>query len=257
MNTKISILILTSFVLFSCEKEIELDVNSSESQHVIEALLPFDSYASVSIVKSKNYNQDHQYPPVPSATVTLSDNTGNSEVLEFMPSGLYESRIIKGIQGVTYFLTIEIGEKIYTSLSTMPYAVQIEDLSMFHLQLMGSFPIIRFNDPPGIENYYRAILYINGKRMPDMAVMDDEDTDGKMNSSFIPFDSQYNNGNDIAKGDIVFVEMQCLDKGAYTYFETLRRINMSLTNPTSNITGGALGYFSTYISSSKEIIADW
>lgn len=34
-------------------------------------------------------------------------------------------------------------------------------------------------------------------------------------------------------------------------------INTSLANPTSNITGGALGYFGVYTCDTKEIIADW
>jgi hypothetical protein len=212
----------------------------------------------VSITESKNYDdRNNRYPPVESAVVTLSDNSGNSEVLGYMPSGMYESKIIKGVQGTTYSLTVETGEKKYTSQSTMPHAVQIEELSMFQVASIGVFPMISFIDPPGIENYYRAILYVNGKRMPDMEVMNDEDTDGKLNSNLIPFDSQYNNEKDIEKGNIIFVEMQCLNKGAYTYFETLSRINRSSANPTSNINGGALGYFSTYTSSSKEITADW
>jgi hypothetical protein len=139
----------------------------------------------------------------------------------------------------------------------MPYAVQIEELKIFHVATMGAFPMISYIDPPGIENYYRAILHVNGKHMPDMATMNDEDTDGMPNSSLIPFDSQYNDENDLEKGDILFVEMQCLDKGAHKYFESLRRINMTSANPTNNISGGALGYFSAYTSSSKEITADW
>ena len=257
MKVKIAILILASFSLFACEQEIELKVNPSAPRYVIEALLPSGSYATVNIVKSKNYGEDHLYSPVTNTIVTISDNTGKKELLEQMPSGRYESKEIKGIEGNTYYLTVEIGQEKYTSVATMPYAVQIEDLIMFKATTNSHFPQITYHDPSGIENYYRAILYINGKRMPGMEVMDDKDRDGKVNSSLILFDPEYNNGDDIEKGDVIRIEMQCLDKGTYTYFETLNRINTSLANPTSNIMGGTLGYFGVFTSDSKEIIADW
>ncbi|KAA6301184.1 MAG: hypothetical protein EZS26_002638 [Candidatus Ordinivivax streblomastigis] len=99
----------------------------------------------------------------------------------------------------------------------MPFPVAIEEISMFQTAAMGSFPMIKLNDPPGIKNYYRAIIYINGKRMPNMKVLNDELTDGKLNSSLILFDPEYNDNNNIEKGDVIRIEMQCLDKGAYIY----------------------------------------
>jgi len=257
MKIKISILTLASFFIFSCEQEVELNVNSSQPRHVIEALISLGSFATVRIVKSKNYGEDSLYPSVRNAIVSISDNNGGKEILELMPSGLYESTKIKGSEGITYFLTIEIEQEQYTSTATMPYAVEIEDLIMFEATSDSYFPKITYNDPLGIENYYRAILFINGIRIPGMEVMDDKDTDGKKNSSLILFDPEYNDGNEIKKGDKIRIEMQCLDKGMYTYFETLNRINTSLANPTGNVTGGALGYFGVFTSSSKEVIAEW
>jgi len=257
MKIKTIILLLTSLLFLSCEQEVELHVNSSEPRYVIEALLPLNSFGSVRIVKSKNYGQDSEYPSVEGAIVSISDNTGKVEILELMPAGLYESKEIKGTEGTTYYLTVEIEQEKYTSQAVMPYTVPIESLAMFDTPSMGAFPKITYNDPEGIDNYYRAILFINGKRMPGMEVMDDKDTDGKTNSSLILFDPDYNNGNDIGKGDIIRVEMQCLDKGTYTYFDTLNRINTTLANPTSNIIGGALGYFGVYTSDAKEIVANW
>jgi hypothetical protein len=256
MKTKTFIYLAFIFFLLSCEKEVELIVHSSEPQYVIEALLASESHATVRIVQSKNYGEDNQYPPVQGATVVLSDNTGETELLELTPAGFYESKIIRGIQGNTYYLNVVLDGKEYTSTATMPYAVPIKELVMDNT-LMGAFPKISYDDPAGIANYYRAILYINGKRMPNMEIMDDKDTDGKTNSSLVLFDLDYNNGKEIEKGDRVLIEMQCLDKGTYTYFETLNRINTSLANPASNITGGALGYFGVYTSDRKEIIADW
>lgn len=256
MKAKLFILIIFILSLFSCEKEVELVVNSSTPELVIEALLTADSHATVKIIKSKNYGEDNYYPPIAGAIVSISDHTGKSEVLELMSWGLYESKEIYGIPGNTYYLKIIIEEKEYFSVATMPYAVPIQELVIEDTS-MGAFPKISYNDPSETENYYRAILYINGKRMPNMGIMDDKDTNGKLNSNLVLFDRDYNNGKEILKGDQIRIEMQCLDKGTYTYFETLNRINSSQTNPTSNIMGGALGYFGVYISDTKEITANW
>ena len=57
--------------------------------------------------------------------------------------------------------------------------------------------------------------------------------------------------------DRIEVEFQCIDKGAYTFFYTLSRIEDSKTNPTSNIKGGALGYFSASTVDKMTITAEW
>jgi hypothetical protein len=58
----------------------------------------------------------------------------------------------------------------------------------------------------------------------------------------------------IHQGDVVTVEMQCLDKGVYTFFETLYNVEDASANPASNIKGGALGYFGAYSFTSKDIV---
>jgi hypothetical protein len=52
--------------------------------------------------------------------------------------------------------------------------------------------------------------------------------------------------------------MESVDSGVYTYLRTLQQtINQNSAtpaNPLSNITGGALGYFSAYSYSSQTVI---
>ncbi|HOY49299.1 MAG TPA: DUF4249 domain-containing protein, partial [Flavobacteriales bacterium] len=59
----------------------------------------------------------------------------------------------------------------------------------------------------------------------------------------------------------IFVELWGIDKGVYEYYNTLNSILggagpsvASPANPTSNITGGAMGYFSAYTISRSWII---
>ncbi|HCO67877.1 MAG TPA: DUF4249 domain-containing protein [Dysgonomonas sp.] len=244
----------------SCEKVIDVDLRSVEPKVVIEALLPLDSIATVNISTTKDFNTDNDFPPLFGAIITLSDSEGNSEVLAQNSDGLYVGRKIRGRERKTYNLHIEIDGKIYTSVSTMPQLVKLEKINLYPIPAFDyPVPQIVFQDPKGEDNYYRAKLYLNQTRM-DIGgeTIDDEQRDGVLIERVLPvFDNDQENSRKLEKGDIVHVEFQCLDKGAFTFFDTYAQMGMSLNNPTSNIQGGALGYFSTYAVDHMQIVADW
>ena len=56
---------------------------------------------------------------------------------------------------------------------------------------------------------------------------------------------------DLKPGDVFIVEMQCIDKAVYEYFESMGNVNMggnasSPANPYTNLKGATLGYFSAH-----------
>ena len=61
-------------------------------------------------------------------------------------------------------------------------------------------------------------------------------------------------------GDSVSVQLQCIDENVYNYFRTLAQVlnnstlSTSPANPPSNLSNGALGYFSAYAVRTKFII---
>lgn len=243
----------------SCEKEIEVDLNSSEPKIVIEGKIKLDSVATVKITKSKDYNTDGIFPAVNDAIVTITDNNGNSEILKQNSEGLYYADTIKGIIGNTYYLSVSVENEVFTAASTMPEYVPIDSLYMYDIPAFDyAMPMVKLQDPEGIENYYRYVLYINGRHINyGYSVQDDDNRDGFPIERLLPVSKKDNGDNDIHKGDVIWVELQCIDKGVYTFFDTLGRISETLVNPTSNIKGGALGYFSAYTYDRKSIIAEW
>jgi hypothetical protein len=250
--------ILALLLFPSCEKEIRMDLKSVEPQLVIEGLIPVDSLAKVRLTTSKDFFDNNIYPPVENAIVTVSDDIGNTEMLHLLPSGWYVADHITGAEGRTYFLTVETGGKTYTSVSTMPHAVPVDSVTMFYIPaFQEAYPMVNLIDPKGIDNYYRFILNINGRRIPDIDVDSDEDRDGKKINRILPFDDQFNDKKGIEKGDTVSIEVRYIDKGTHHFFMTLSMMGMSLANPDSNIEGGALGYFSAYSFSKTSIVADW
>ncbi|MDU1889397.1 MAG: DUF4249 domain-containing protein [Dysgonomonas sp.] len=250
-----------SLLFSSCEKEIDVELRSVEPRIVIEGIVKQDQFATVKVSHTKDFNDNTGYPSLSGAVVTISDSEGNTEVLKQDETGWYTAKNIKGVQKRTYNLSIVYEGEEYTATSTMPPHVNLDSLSMYKVPVMDyAFPMIHFQDPVGEENqYYRALLFIKGKQHPDMGefVRSAELTDGRYYHQFIPAGTHDDDNDPYEKGDELTVEFQCIDKGAYTFFYTLSRVEDDLTNPISNISNGALGYFSACTAQQMSIIADW
>ena len=256
----IVIALLMTAILTSCEKEIDVDLNSVTPRLVIEGLVVKDSIAKVKLTKTKDFNDNNVYEPITGASIQISDDAGNTETLLLNSTGWYVAKTLKGVEGRTYKLTVLYDEQTYTSTSKMPPVVKIDSLSMFDFKVLDYWlPRVHFKDPVGTTNdYYRAKLYVNDKYIPcayEAISMDRSDGIEYVNLCFP--DEKKLVDEEIKKGDRLKIELQRLDKGAYTYFYPLDVISDSNNNPTSNITGGALGYFSAYSYDRQEIIADW
>ena len=63
-------------------------------------------------------------------------------------------------------------------------------------------------------------------------------------------------------GDKITVKMQCIDDAVYTFYSALLQLSggggggVTPTNPPSNISNGALGYFSAHTVSVKTIVIE-
>jgi hypothetical protein len=66
--------------------------------------------------------------------------------------------------------------------------------------------------------------------------------------------------DNLVAGDSVRMVMQHVDAGVYKYFRTLNMLlqiglaSASPANPTSNFSGGVLGYFSTYAQQQQRLV---
>jgi hypothetical protein len=65
--------------------------------------------------------------------------------------------------------------------------------------------------------------------------------------------------NTLISGDSIVVALQTIDQGVFDYLRTLGQADNNMAsatpaNPTSNISNGALGYFSAYAVTSKGIV---
>lgn len=248
------ILLTSTMFLVSCEKEISVDLNSSDPQVIIEGNITDQPGSHViRISKSVNFSERNNFPAVTGATVTVSDNTGFSETLVEQSQGEYHTINLRGIPGRTYTMTVVAEGKTYTAESKMPLKVFLDTISFNKITPPGSgvlyLPVPRFQDPVAFGNQYRFVITVNGKVDKAYYVNNDNLNNGALNNT--PIRSA---DAEIQENDSVTVELRCIDQPTYLYFFSLDQIagngpggGTTPSNPTNNIKGNkALGYFAAY-----------
>jgi len=263
----IFLIILSLFLFTGCEKEIDLDLENQSGNIVIEANVT-DQVGPyyVKITKSVAFTENNVYPVIKDATVVLNDNTGQTETLKYVGEGIYETTTFSAVPGRTYTLKISAEGKEYTAQSKMPNPVVLEDLQQDSFMVAGelSYTLLPiFTDPPVLGNRYLFTYYVNnsGKIFEGFS---DNVNNGSVNQRplLLPNDDEDGESVKTKVGDTVYVEMQCIDTNVYTYYSALLQIidgggpggGITPSNPPSNISNGALGYFSAHTVSKKTYV---
>ena len=157
-------LFLTIFILSSCQKIVNIDLNSASPKIVIEAVIdnghgPY----KVKLSKTGSYFDTPVLPPVTGARVIISDNLGRVDTLTDNSDGTYFTHRIRGAPGLTYHLSVLAENVEYTASSSMMHAVDIDSIGIDVTQRFSFGPrarrdssiIIHFRDPSYEKNYYR------------------------------------------------------------------------------------------------------
>jgi hypothetical protein len=262
MMYRIFILITLVSTLGSCQKEIFIDLNSSDPKIVIEGeVTDMPGPYFVKLSRTVNFSDFNEFPPIEDAVVILSDDAGNSERLIEFQSGIYMTHDLHGIAGRTYFLSVAIEGETFTAQSTMPGHVPLDAVevtsSFYSSSQDPDFNYLvtpQYLDPAGTGNNYRFVQVVNGRICDSWTVQNDNLSDGLVNKRPI-----FGRDTELRPGDTLTVIMQSIDKPVYDYFYSLTESSGSgggatPANPVSNIKGGALGYFSAHSTDSKTVM---
>lgn len=235
-------------ILFGCERVIDFDLNSADPRLVVEALLSDDENGiRVSLSETVNFSDDNVFPPGAGATITLSENTGISEVLEEVEPGQYTGTAITGTPGSTYTLSIDFYGENYSAVNEMPLPVMI-DTVFLQPTGFGSGRVVtaQFQDPPGLENWYRILVTTNSEPVDNLYITRDRLRDGEVITQTlfgIP-------NSRLTQGDTVTVVLQSISFDAFEYLRTFQQLGAVAStapgNPASNVSNNALGYFSAH-----------
>jgi len=252
---------LIILLLDSCQKVINVNLNGATAEYVIVGKITDQPGAcQVSITRSKDFSDDNQFPGISGATVTIENNGVVTSLPETDP-GVYSTGSLTGQPGETYILTVHFEKTTFTASSTMPQPVGPDSIYVSTGRLTTKkYVTVIYRDPPGVANYYHFIQYVNGKKEPSIFVSDDEFTDGQTVKPQLVFNNDTNDpARDIKSGDSVRIDMICNDAAVYKYWYSLNDgatgtgQSASPANPVTNISGGALGYFSAQTVRSRSI----
>jgi len=263
-----SILLIVA-LLSSCQTAIDLKLNDTTPQYVIEGVLTNESGScKVLISQTKKFTDDNSFNAISGAQVSISNN-GTTYNLTASSAGVYQNSTLTGAPGQTYQLNVNINGKIFTGTCIMPQPVALDSIYLVKDNISNNKDgstrknvTVQYRDPAGAKNYYRFVQYIDNRKEQTVFVDDDEFTNGQtVNNRLNYSNSNDDPAKDIRPGNTVTIEMLCIDAAVYKYWYSLTGSasgdgnNAAPANPVSNIQGGALGYFSAHTIQRKALVA--
>lgn len=253
-------------VFSSCEKVINLNLKDEAPHIVIEGMLtnnPKECYVYISTTQP--ISEMGRFVGVSEALVTISNNKGKSDTIKEIERGIYYNATLKALPGETYSLSVVSEGKTYTATSALnPTFIELDSITVELNPIYNNYTTSAyFRDPATEQNQYLFMIYKNNKKYNSFYVQDDEFFNGKNVKQNLPIFSEEDEDN-IQYGDTIKVRMHSIDKNVFTYFYSLNAGALGATggpgsfgspaNPVSNITGGALGYFSVHTNQTKSVV---
>lgn len=244
------------FLLPSCEEMIQVDLVNEIPKVVIESYITnSEEPVFVKISKSQAFFNQSNFTVVKNATVQLECLTKKEKLIE-KGGGYYVTSRISGIAGKTYTLNVKTNSETFGATVEIPNSVPIDTVyfkpGLFRCDSLNIF--VEFKDPAVTENYYRIKVYRNRRyAVNDYFLMTDAFSDGE--KIVAPIYYRY-----FAPKDTVFVELLNLERNTWRYYkgvsESIQQgVNSQAPgNPPSNFSGGALGIFGAWGSSSYQVI---
>jgi len=252
-------------LLNSCTTVIDINLNEADSKIVIEAELMSGTHDfMVKITKISDFFNPGQPLTIINATVLLKKGTDNTPFnLMNDGNGIYTLKNFTAIENTSYFLSVNAEGKTYEAIDYLPKNVVLDSLSVgvpennpFNPSGADSFQIVlNYQDPLGDLNFYRIQATVNGIPRSEgttLLVIEDRYSAGAYFTLPIFTDSYELN-------DRVDVELISMSHAMFDYFTTLALLvdgsaGAAPTNPSSNWSGGALGYFGAFSVSKQTIL---
>lgn len=247
---------------FSCTKIIDVEVNDSEPQLVIEANYDAtNERVQVNLSITKNVFEGGVNPVVTGATVEVSDVNGITTPLIDQGDGTYLLENYVPIFESNYSLSVIVDGEVYQSTTFLPSIVELDSLSQVFTEASlfgeaGYVVFMNFLDPAGLPNFYRALRNVNGEplvQLGEQFIFDDTFSEG--NTQTVPF---FSTRHEV--GDSVSVEFRSYSEASYNYYSQLFAIagdggqSAAPANPISNWSNNALGHFAAWGFDVKYII---
>ena len=279
-----SFFIIVLFFLISCEKEIELDLDVSKPELVVDATIENGLPPVVVLSNSLNYFKQINTETIISSYVRNASVIINDGKTDFplqvdstkTSAGVlyfYSTNKLLGVSKGTYSLIIKIGTDTYRSSTTIPEITRRIDSIWwerppFDDDTMNALLMIKATDRPGLGDCIRYFTKVNSTPfLPGRnSVFDDALIDGKTYSVSIDKGVDKNLGpqgerGSFKRGDTITLKLCNIDRQTYDFWRTFEFNYQSIGNPfssptkiISNVSGNAIGYFGGYAAQYRTLI---
>lgn len=264
------------FLVAACDEPTHLDLRQTPPRMVIEGLLTNKpGYQYVKVSWSTDFYDSGKTPRIEDATVTVTDDQGNTYPYVHNPgndpdsAGIYlPSTSFAGIVGRTYTLSVAVDGEVYTGTDQLLAVAPIDSLSFQINEGQKEDPkepgkiyelLLFAREPQDVKNYYLFKYYRNDSLVhffpTDVYFSDDAMLAEEING--VPSPVYY------AVEDTARLEMYSLTRQGYVFYNDF---SLLLNNdgggmfgpvpapPRSNLSGGALGFFQVSAITEKQAI---
>ena len=239
---------LSTLLLLSCEKNIDIDYHQVDPIYVVEASIS-NNGTEVRVSRTNAMDDNNGISDINNATVTLSADNGQQWDIPFSRNGFYRSSTLRGEAGTTYTINVELNGHHYASTSTMQRTPTFNKFRFVWMKAASErilFGDLRLQDIPNEDSWYFMHIYRNGIGYRWAVMRDDQNPNKELQQLFSLFREGSNDSDVLNEGDLLRIEIRAIDQRAYDYLYSMQLMNDTGTNPIANFTGGCLGYFSAY-----------
>jgi hypothetical protein len=259
----------------ACRMEMQMDYIPVEPIYVIEGYIS-EQGIGVAVSTTKDMEDNNGISAVENAVVEISGTDGLRETLALQPGEDGEPGVFisehgsAGTPGNSYTLTVRVDGKEFTSMSEMKARGELTP-AVFRYEPDFTdrfmFCSVGITDPADTDNHYCLRVLKNGENFSRTLVTDKGHDGGtipcqlalRFSWSEEPTAEEIAAGNEdrmFRKGDELAMVLETIDRAVYDYLYSMDLSVGSLSNPLTNIAGGALGYFRAFSSCARTTVFD-
>lgn len=253
--------LISIIFISSCQDVIEINLDSVEPQLVVDGQIRIDSVCNVFLSTTSDFFNVDTFIYVNDAQVSITNQLGETEPLQFNGDGQYRGSLMIGKSGYQYTLNIFYNNILYSGKSIMAdstviYSVKIKDADAV---LGGNEPfyVLELNFKASKQTPYYLIKYY---AIGDLIGFNAIDGSRFIHNDTITYTSAQRR---FKKGELARVEIYPVDEELYQYYRQLSDVaqtNLRNTsapyNPASNINNQALGAFAAWHPSVYELLIE-
>ena len=185
---RITVALLASFIVLSCEDPIDVDLETGETLLVVDGWITDQpGPQTITLSTTSPYFEDGATPRKSGAEISITDSAGNVELLFETAPGVYaSSEDFVGVVGRKYFLNIQLENDVFQAETEIRRPAQIDSLTQVHKEkgMMNKEGIyVQYFGPEaeGVGDFYRFRIFRNDQLLnkpKDLVVVQDRLSDG-------------------------------------------------------------------------------